>query len=52
MLKDKNMRQLKFILFFVVEIWLLPLGALAQFTETKEIRKEFKVSTETRMLFA
>ena len=43
------MRHLKFILFFVLGIWLLSLSALAQFTETKEIRKEFKVSPETRI---
>ena len=43
------MRQLKFIMFFVLGIWLVPLSVLAQFTETKEIRKEFKVSPETRI---
>ena len=43
------MRQLKFILFFVLGIWLIPSVAVAQFTETKELQKQFKVLPETRI---
>ncbi len=43
------MRHSKFILFCVLGIWLIPTSVLAQFTETKELRKEFKVSPETRI---
>lgn len=43
------MRYFKFALFLIFGIWLIPTSVLAQFTETKELRKEFKVSPDTRI---
>lgn len=43
------MRHFKLILFFVLGIGLIPSTALGQFAETKEIKKQFKVSPETRI---
>lgn len=43
------MRHFKLILIFVLGIWLIPGVANGQFTETKEIQKQFKVSPETRI---
>jgi len=43
------MRQFKITLFFVLGVWLIPSEAVAQFTETKEIQKQFKVSPETQI---
>jgi hypothetical protein len=43
------MKYLRLILFFVLGVWLIPATALAQFTETKELQKQFKVSPETRI---
>lgn len=43
------MRHFKFILPFILGILLAPMTGLAQFTETKEIHKEFKVSSQTRI---
>lgn len=43
------MRNLKIILLFVLGVWLIPTVVLGQFTETKEIQKQFKVSPKTRI---
>lgn len=43
------MKHLKLILFFILGIWLFPIVGYSQFTETKEIRKQFKVSPETQI---
>ena len=43
------MKNFRLILFFVLGIWLIPSIAKGQFTETKEIQKQFKVSPETRI---
>lgn len=43
------MRGLKIILFFAFIAWIIPNLAQAQFTETKEINKSFKVTPETRI---
>ncbi|MEN8115927.1 MAG: hypothetical protein ABFS16_03050 [Bacteroidota bacterium] len=42
-------RKIALIGYFVFAGWLLPLCASAQFTETKEINKQFKVSPETQI---
>lgn len=43
------MRKLRRIGCFVIMCWLTPLVGLAQFTETKEMTKEFKITPETRV---
>lgn len=43
------MRKIQIILLFILGGWLLPKMASAQFTETKEINKQFAVSPETRI---
>lgn len=43
------MRRIKLMWCFVFACWLLPSLALAQFTETKEISKHFKISPETQI---
>ena len=43
------MKQLKNILAIILLSWILPNSASAQFTETKEISKHYKVSPETRI---
>jgi hypothetical protein len=43
------MRQFKLIIAFVLGIWLFPSLAYGQFTETKQIQKQFKVAPETRI---
>jgi hypothetical protein len=43
------MRHFKIIILFILGIWLNPYYVQAQFTETKEIHKEFKVSPQTRI---
>ncbi len=43
------MSAFKLILFFVLGLWLFPSIANAQFTETKEIQKQFYVSSETQI---
>lgn len=47
--KNYNMRYFKLILLFVLGLWLIPSVAHGQFTETKEIHKQFSVSQETRI---
>ncbi len=46
------MKQLKNILAIILLGWILPNSASAQFTETKEISKHYKVSPETRIEIA
>ena len=43
------MIKLKLVLWTVLGIWLFPANALAQFTETKQIHRKFKVTPETRV---
>lgn len=43
------MNNFKISLLFIFGVWLIPLVTFAQFTETKEIHKQFKVSPETRI---
>lgn len=43
------MKRIKLMWCFVLVCWLLPNLAQAQFTETKEINKHFKVSPETQI---
>ncbi|MDX1284917.1 MAG: DUF4097 family beta strand repeat-containing protein, partial [Draconibacterium sp.] len=43
------MRRLKMIWYFVFTCWLMPNLAIAQFTETKEMTKHFKVTPETQI---
>jgi len=47
--KNINMKNFRLILFFVLGIWLIPSVSCGQFTETKEIKKEFKVTPETQI---
>jgi len=43
------MKNFRLILFFVLGIWLIPSVTMGQFTETKEFKKQFKVTPETRI---
>ena len=43
------MRKLKLLMLFAIGIWLIPDTGFAQFTETKEIHKHFKVTPQTRI---
>lgn len=47
--KKKTMKRLKILFFTALLVLLIPILALAQFTESKQISKRFKATPETRV---